>query len=396
MQKIHSRHSRLDGHRSIRAGFTLIELLVVIAIIAILISLLLPAVQMAREAARRSQCQNNLKQIGIALHNMHDAQGFLPGLALCGSGPEDLNPGMQNIWYQFRHTPPSVYLLPYLDQANIYNQWNINVKGNDDVYPGLAGGLTNQKLAKGPLPVFSCPSMPEPVNPDFLCWSSYGWSRGSYDFHATAQTGDLTKPGNTHGWTQSDGVFVTAFDGGFTYDEGAALTLINKPVVGNGPSYPLNPASPVTWREHSKNKQRFKNITDGLSNTIAAGELHTISQGYTTTTVNGVTVPVTTSSGPTAWGANGGDYFCEGTMNLPINTLTVDGTNSNYYARGNVTAAFLSSTIKSPLFSFRSSHTGGSQFLFCDGSVKFISQNIHMPTYKALGSRAGGEAPGEY
>src|SRR5215813_6045831 len=119
-----------------RPGFTLIELLVVIAIIAILIGLLLPAVQKVREAAARAQCQNNLKQIGLALHMYHDAQGVLPNIALCGGGCVDTNPGMQNIWRHFRHTPPSVFLLPYVEQGNVYNQWNIAVTGSDNANPG--------------------------------------------------------------------------------------------------------------------------------------------------------------------------------------------------------------------------------------------------------------------
>ncbi|MES2790502.1 MAG: DUF1559 domain-containing protein [Planctomycetota bacterium] len=372
-----------------RRGFTLIELLVVIAIIAILIALLLPAVQQSREAARRAQCKNNLKQIGIALHNFHEVYGILPGLALCGSGPEDLNPGMQNIWFQFRHTPPSVYLLPHLDQANIFTAWNINKSGTDSLVPGIAGGKTNIQLANGPLPVFTCPSMPPPVNPDFLCWSSYGWSRGSYSIRAPQQSGDLfnTATNSSYGWSHSDGVFVTAFDGGMTYDEGKALSNANLPLIAAGTP---------NWRAHTLNKQSFRNITDGLSNTFAAGELHTISKGYMTTTVNGVTVPSTTGSGPTAWGADGGDYFCEGTMNVPINTLTVDNATSRYYARGNLDPTWLGAAANSPLFSFRSSHTGGCQFLSCDGAVNFISEDIDMLVYKARGSRAGGEVVGEY
>lgn len=364
-----------------RKGFTLIELLVVIAIIAVLVALLLPAVQQAREASRRTHCKNNLKNIGIALHNHHDTQGFLPGLALCGAGPEDYNPGMQNIWYQFRHTPPSVYLLPYIDQANLFNQWNINLAGTNNTTPGLPGGLTNLQLASRPLPIFSCPSMPEPVNPVFACYSSYGWSRGSYDIHAPRQPsdigGDIT--GGAYGWTKHDGVFVVAWDGGLVPSQAAAYVA-------------RHAADPTWWNEHSECKQHFRDITDGLSNTIAVGELHHNLKGYTTTTVNGVSIGsvATNSSGPTAWGADGGDYYCEGTMNVRINKLE-----GPYYTRAMTTGKDVTNlrdvTFNSPLFSFRSTHAGGTQFLYCDGSVKFITENIDMATYKALGSRAGAE-----
>src|SRR6185436_9747421 len=105
-----------DFRKSVRTGFTLIELLVVIAIIAILIALLLPAVQQAREAARRTQCRNNLKQLGLALHNYHDAKNRFPQAVIWGTWNGQS-------WLPNHHTWLTM-LLPYLDQAPLYNQVN--------------------------------------------------------------------------------------------------------------------------------------------------------------------------------------------------------------------------------------------------------------------------------
>lgn len=361
-----------------RSGFTLIELLVVIAIIAVLISLLLPAVQQAREAARRSQCTNNLKQIGLALHGFEGARGFIPSLARCGAGVEDLNPGMDKIWWEYRHTPPTIYLLPYIEQAAIYNQWNLRVGGSDNVSPLTTGGPTNAQLATGPLPVYTCPSMPAPLNPYFPCYSSYGWSRGSYDIHSPPQPTDIigTKSSPVYTYSHSDGVFVTAWDCGLT--QSTADGWIAK-----------HTADPGWWNSESLCRLRFRDIRDGLSNTIAAGESHHNLQGFSTSMVNKspVTPPVP-SSGLTSWAADDGDYFSEGTMNVKMNV-----TSGPYYTRAMVgdVDSLRTAVFTSPMYSFRSSHTGGGNFLFCDGTVKFVGQSIDMTTYKAFGSRAGSE-----
>ena len=128
----------LPPRQSHRAGFTLIELLVVIAIIAVLISLLLPAVQQAREAARRTQCKNNLKQITLAMHVFEGSYRYLPyGDRLNDSNTNKIGPGVQ--------------ILPFVDQANLYNGYNLNVNWYD---------AANSTVVQTQLPVFLCPSTP--------------------------------------------------------------------------------------------------------------------------------------------------------------------------------------------------------------------------------------------
>jgi prepilin-type N-terminal cleavage/methylation domain-containing protein/prepilin-type processing-associated H-X9-DG protein len=359
-----------------RFGFTLIELLVVIAIIGVLVSLLLPAVQAAREAARRAQCTNNLKQSGIAVHSFHDIHQKLPNMSFCGGGCEDTNPGMQNIFYRFRHYPVAFELLPHMEQGNLYNSFNLNLAATSTVAAGQPGGLTNAQLASAPLSVFLCPSEPQPVNPVFADYASYGWNRGNCDVRSPAQPGDIYKTGQAYGFTPSDGVFISRMDAGMDYATGQALAA-------------RHAADPTWWQPDDTYRINFASITDGLSNTIAAGEMHNILQGYTTTTVNSVSIGTTAveSGGPIAWGSSGGDYYAEGRTTVPMNTLV-----GPYYSRSIVDAPGLHNILyQSPVYSFRSTHPGGCNFLFCDGSVKFIKQSINMATYRALGSRKGGE-----
>jgi len=166
--------ARLSNRRS-RTAFTLIELLVVIAIIAILIALLLPAVQQAREAARRSTCKNNLKQLGLALHNYHETHSlFPPGMIYRVVTPSTPASG--------RRTPFCLHLLPFIDQANIYNMYDHNQNWHDTVHDPQPAG-NGVRLV--PIPVWQCPSDRLAIwnsNGDHSIRGNYGvnWGQGTF------------------------------------------------------------------------------------------------------------------------------------------------------------------------------------------------------------------------
>ena len=327
-----------------RPGFTLIELLVVIAIIAVLVALLLPAVQQAREAARRMQCKNNLKQLGLALHNYHDVHSVLP-------------PG-----YRFKPNSPAdglgtanVSLLPYLEQASLQSL----------IDPNIPWYLLPPKIATQQIPVFVCPSdvAPSPTTYPFIAGlglpaggafanSSYAYSMGWHD--------------------------ALAFSPGF----GAP---------------PVTPKS-GTFAFHSKTK--FRDVTDGTSNTFAIGEA---ASGFEMCSGIGCTTPLPTGeTSAHGWlvGGSALEPFYAGGFRYagnwgstvePINKTPV--TDSFYKLSGGAFFDSRASTDGGPhrVPNFRSYHTGGASFLFLDGSVNFLSQNIDMGVYRGISTIRGGE-----
>jgi prepilin-type N-terminal cleavage/methylation domain-containing protein/prepilin-type processing-associated H-X9-DG protein len=347
--------------RKRRRGFTLIELLVVIAIIAVLIALLLPAVQAAREAARRAQCVNNVKQIGLAMHNYHDQQGTLaPACKGCCWGT----------WL--------VYILPFIEQQNLYNSWNS--VGDDRIDTTIQGdttsgwnmgmfrydGVANITVTSTRIGTYSCPSEPN-INVN----SFDAQTIGGQTFSATEQS-YVVNFGNTI--IQQSPIYV---NNGVTYRFlGAPFTDMGAPdtdipgVNGTDISGTIN----------------FAGIQDGLSNTMMSSEI-VIGQNQSGAVLD--------SRGASWWGYAAGftgfnspnstspdvllPGLCVNGMNNPPCTVATGGeVGSTYTGLGMTTAP-------------RSRHPGGVNVGMCDGSVRFFKNSINIGVFRSLASTKGGE-----
>ncbi len=347
-----SRHPRFNR----LSAFTLIELLVVIAIIAILIGLLLPAVQKVREAAARMKCANNLKQIGLGLHAYHDANGYFPAGYVDGntdpnSTPDnDVGPGWG--W--------AAYLLPYLEQNNLYVQI--------DFARPVGTGVNAQVSLQAPS-VFQCPSDP------------YQQSVPIYD-------STLTNPVATvaHGNYVGCSGWEECFNGaGGNPQSGAGADGLGG-VFGQG--------GVGLFCRNSKNK--IASVSDGLSSTIFVGER---SGNHSPSTWVGAVpggrcpawmatqpfTPPNTPPGQAPVGGNGTAYdnadFGEALVLAHANATHLPSADFPIYDPD----------------TFYSTHSAkGAQFLFGDGSVHFLTSSINPPTYQGLGTIAGGEVIGDY
>jgi prepilin-type N-terminal cleavage/methylation domain-containing protein/prepilin-type processing-associated H-X9-DG protein len=335
-----------------RTGFTLIELLVVIAIIAILIGLLLPAVQKVREAAARAKCQNNLKQIGIGFHNYHDATGFYPPVRAAGG------PGYMT-W--------AALILPYIEQQNIYNLFITT--------PTTVGYAVQPVAARqAEVKIYFCPSRrnggntfsvaenwyvtdptppPTPVpaealQPRFSAANNPPGALGDYAACVGDMRGTPNNP-NAQNWFN-------------TNSNGAIIIAISTPSVTT-----TSPAStPITWA-HIIN---FSHITDGTSNTFMVGEKH-VPQGMFGRLKVG-DGPIYQGSWTCFAGRIAGieDPLARGPNDITPSGGIVDG----IYAR-----------------KFGSWHTGVVNFVFCDGSVRMIRTSIDSANLRRLAVRNDGE-----
>ncbi|QDU76320.1 Fimbrial protein precursor [Bremerella volcania] len=344
-----------------KRGFTLVELLVVIAIIGVLIALLLPAVQQAREAARRMQCSNNLKQMALATHNYHDVHlQFPPGHVAESNTP--------NGWA--RRGSWMVRILPFIEQKAAYDQSQLPGGGLDNHSAGWAAPLLAwQAVNEARVDGFWCPSSPLPktyTQPT----SSASQSAGApaeievqiSDYAANAGCAFKGGTTNTAHSTQFWGW------GGRLADNGFLPTFLSKAVSTQPPWY--------------GSKVDFAAVTDGSSNTIAIGEQGNFYQQDKDVRASYVRGGWWNGGSTDAEGSDMANYVC---TSYPINAVSVGwmGTSRNENVTYNETA-------------FRSAHPGGAQFALGDGSVKFIAETVDFATYTALMDRADGVPVGEY
>ncbi len=327
-----------------RRGFTLIELLVVIAIIGVLIALLLPAVQAAREAARRAQCVNNLKQIGLAMHNYHDqVNSFPPARKGCCWGTWNL------------------FILPFIEQTPLFNAWNSagnNLVGPDGNFRYF--GLANQTVANTVINSYLCPSdlggnANNPIsrtvnNVLYKCrFRNYVVNLGNTNI------GQMDFPANS---TPK----VILFLGAPFYDMGS-------------PNVDIQPASTYFPGRNTRSIVGINTLTDGTSNTLAAsevimsqgtGDLRGFTQWGDAVGFMGQTTPNSTSPDVHDWCTNW-------TNGPPLQCIASPLTgNDKYYAA-------------------RSRHPGGVNAAMCDGSVKFFKNSVNLFIWRGLTTSNGGE-----
>jgi prepilin-type N-terminal cleavage/methylation domain-containing protein len=327
------------SRRRLRSAFTLIELLVVIAIIAILIALLLPAVQQAREAARRTQCKNNLHQLGLALHNYLDVAGQFPITCF----QSDVNPPITPNWNDSSRGSYLVRLLPYLDQGPMFNALDFGRVGPAWALPNFEASVdsNNQLYREKIIPGYQCPSNTAPRIVAHSAKFCYAMSMGNQAM--PSNTGCTLYPGNNFG----------------TGPDGHGNTPNSQVISGI--------ISRMNWAA------RIADITDGTSNTIAMGEVrhncgdHTqygwfhMNATWVATTAP-INYPISCIGDPPMPGAG------------PCNNVGAWNTTQG----------------------FKSQHTGGAHFVLCDGSARFISENIDYLTYQKLGDRRDGQVIGEF
>ncbi|RCS41198.1 DUF1559 domain-containing protein [Bremerella cremea] len=298
-----------------RNAFTLVELLVVIAIIGVLIALLLPAVQQAREAARRMQCSNNMKQIGLAMHNYHDTYNSFPAGAYgCCWGT----------W--------QVSILPYIEQKNLYENYNITDKyaTSESRY----SGSDNTDVTRVRLDALTCPS--DIPNAPLSSITSHNYA-ANYGNTGYAQQADL-----------------------------------NGVIFGGAPFEYVSGGSNEFYG--------FKDVVDGTSNTLLVGE---VLQGQKTD-LRGF-----------SWWGDASSFTAYLAPNSTEPDRIYSSSYCNNLPQLNLPCA-VSSTAAPTMFASRSRHPGGVQVTLCDGSTRFVAETIQINIWRSLATTHGKEVISDF
>jgi prepilin-type N-terminal cleavage/methylation domain-containing protein len=343
-------------------AFTLVELLVVIAIIGILIALLLPAVQAAREAARRSQCSNNLKQFGLALHNYHDVSKVF--------APAGQNWGYPYISWQVR-------IMPYAEQSAPYNA--VKSWGDNQVRTIAESDEGNTRWAEAPVgpggqrarqsiqaPYTRCPSDGAGNLERDGNWMSTNYS-GSLGSQRTPSNDSNCQP-----YLNQAGAGVNYEDPGGSADHG---NTCSKTTLSGMFGRLLGGSAQGSPRGYCGEAVGIADVTDGTSNTIFVGEILPECQDHTA-----------------GWWHYNGMGNAHASTSVPINEMTTCTNASSRVTFPNCRAQ----SNWNLTWGFRSKHPGGAQFLLVDGSARFLSETIDYRTYQRLGGRRDGQPVGQF
>ncbi len=324
-----------------RRGFTLIELLVVIGIIGILVGLLLPAVQNAREAARRMQCGNNMKQMGLAIHSYHTVFNVLPRAWWLETPPNTFN-----------GKPWSVAVLPFLEQTSLYDSFDHNVVAVDQLSPA------NVSLIQTPMSGYVCPSSPGSAD------------QRRYTFDASAAglpfTATDIAPIDYCPTTGVRGLYAQhAYGATPPPAREGALQMVSEAFGGGKDA-------------------KFNAVLDGLSHTLLLGERTGGPTIYRGSRIDPIATQFLISTNGGGWGdVLNGEHWIEGSLQGGLSwppqggPCAINCTN----ARG---------------FGFHSFHVGGAHFLTADGAVHFFTQSVDARRFASHITRRGGEVIDEH